>query len=69
MLFPLGAHALATDMAVRLLTNPSRYQAMRHAAIQHARQFGVAQIVPAYESLYQGQACMPHVDYAESGSR
>jgi N-acetyl-alpha-D-glucosaminyl L-malate synthase BshA len=53
MLFPLGDHALATDMAVSILSDPPRRQAMRVAAIRHARQFGYEHVVPAYEALYQ----------------
>jgi N-acetyl-alpha-D-glucosaminyl L-malate synthase BshA len=56
MLFPLGDHALAADMAVRLLSNPLRYRAMRQAAIRQARQFDVDDIVLAYEECYQHQA-------------
>lgn len=57
MLFPLDAHACATDMAVDLLSDPARYGKMREAAIRHARQFGDQHVVPAYEALYQQQPC------------
>ena len=53
LLFPLGEHDLAVEMAVRLLSNPSEHRAMREAAIRRARQFGVERVVPAYERLYQ----------------
>lgn len=53
MLFPLGEHAQAVEMAVNLLSDPSEHRAMRQAAIRHAQQFDVHRIVPAYESLYR----------------
>ena len=53
MLFPLGDQALATDMAVSLLSDPVRHRVMRGAAIRHSRQFGVDRIVPVYEALYR----------------
>jgi L-malate glycosyltransferase len=56
MLFPLGDYAIAADMAVSLLSDLPRRRAMREAAIQHARQFDVDDIVLAYEEFYQRQA-------------
>ena len=56
MLFPLGDYVMAADMAVSLLSDPPRRRAMREAAIQHARQFDVDDIVLAYEEFYQRQA-------------
>lgn len=53
LLFPLGEHEQAVEMAVNLLSNPAEHQAMRKAAIRHARQFSVEHMVPAYERLYQ----------------
>lgn len=55
MLFPLGEHAVAVDMAVRLLSDPLRHRTMRRAAIRQARQFDVDDIVLAYEECYQHQ--------------
>ncbi len=55
MLFPLGDHTMAADMAVELLSDPPRHRAMRQAAIRHARRFDVDDIVVAYETLYQHQ--------------
>ncbi|ETW96995.1 MAG: hypothetical protein ETSY1_24415 [Candidatus Entotheonella factor] len=55
MLFPRGEHAMAADMAVELLSDPPRHRAMRQAAIRHARQFDVDDIISAYEDLYQHQ--------------
>jgi N-acetyl-alpha-D-glucosaminyl L-malate synthase BshA len=55
LLFPLGDNAEAVDLAVDLLTDPARHEAMRRAAIRHAGRFGVAQGVQAYEALYQPQ--------------
>ena len=69
MLFPLGDHALATDMAVSLLSNPLRHRAMREASIRHARQFGVEQVVPAYEALYKRHVCAGSLDYVSSVGR
>lgn len=56
MLFPLGDHALAADMAVSLLSNPPAHRAMRQAAIQHAVKFRVERIVRKYEALYKRRA-------------
>lgn len=56
MLFPLGEHAMAADMAVALLSDPPRYRAMRQAAIRHAQHFDVDDIVLAYEAFYLHQA-------------
>ena len=53
LLFPLGDSAEAVDLAVDLLTDPPRYEAMRQAAIQRAAGFGIEQGVQAYEALYQ----------------
>ena len=53
LLFPLGDNAEAVDLAVGLLTDPPRHDAMRQAAIQRASGFGVEQGVRAYEALYQ----------------
>lgn len=69
MLFPLGDHTAATDMAVSLLSNPLRHQAMREAAVRQARHFGVDRIVPAYEALYQRQAYAGSLDYVSSVGR
>ncbi len=52
LLFPLGEHEQAVEMAVNLLSHPSEHQAMRAAGIRHARQFSTERIVPAYERLY-----------------
>ena len=52
LLFPLGDNAEAVDLAVGLLIDPPRHQAMRQAAIRRAAQFGVEQGVGAYEALY-----------------
>ena len=69
MLFPLGDHALATDMAVSLLSSPLQHRAMREASIRHARRFSVERIVPAYEALYQRQAYARSLDYVSSVGR
>ena len=53
LLFPLGEPEQAVEMAVSMLSNPSKHRAMCEAAIRHARQFGVERVVPAYERLYQ----------------
>jgi glycosyltransferase involved in cell wall biosynthesis len=53
-LFPLGEHEQAVEMAVSMLSNPCEHQAMRQAAIRRARLFAVECVVPAYETLYQG---------------
>jgi glycosyltransferase involved in cell wall biosynthesis len=52
LLFPLGENQRAVKMALNVLSNPSRRQTMRAAAIRHARQFGLDHVVPAYEALY-----------------
>ena len=69
MLFPLGDHALATDMAVSLLSSPLQHRAMREASVRHARRFSVERIVPAYEALYQRQAYARSLDYVSSVGR
>ena len=51
-LFPLGDNAEAVDLAVDLLTDPARHQAMRQSAIRRAGEFAVEQGVQAYEALY-----------------
>jgi L-malate glycosyltransferase len=51
-LFPVGDHASAVDLAVGLLSDPTRYRAMGEAAAIHARRFGQKRIVTAYEKLY-----------------
>ena len=53
LLFPLGDNVEAVDLAVDLLTNPARHEAMRQAALRRAGGFGVEQGVRAYEALYQ----------------
>ena len=53
LLFPLGDNAEAVDLAVDLLTDPARHEAMRQTAIRHASEFGVEQGVRAYTALYQ----------------
>ena len=55
LLFPLGDHAVAADMAVQLLSDPRRHGRMRQAAVRQARQFDVDDIVAAYEACYQYQ--------------
>ncbi len=69
MLFPLGDHALAIDMAVSLLADPPRHRAMRDAAIRHARTFRAEDIVPAYEAIYQRHAYAPSLDHSYPGGR
>ena len=55
LLFPLGDNAEAVELAVDLLTDPARHEAMRQAAIRRASGFGVEQGVRAYAALYQPQ--------------
>ena len=55
LLFSLGDNASAIDLAVELLTNPVRHQAMRGAAVRRASGFSVERGVRAYEMLYQTQ--------------
>ena len=55
LLFALGDNAEAIDLAVDLLTDPARHEAMRQAAIRRASGFGVEQGARAYEALYQLQ--------------
>jgi N-acetyl-alpha-D-glucosaminyl L-malate synthase BshA len=52
-LFPVGEHDLAARLALSLLSDQARHQAMSEAASRHAAQFGFEQIVPVYEDLYQ----------------
>ena len=55
LLFSLGDNAEAVDLAVGLLTDPVRHQAMCDAAVQRARSFSVEQGVRDYETLYHTQ--------------
>ena len=55
LLFSLGDNAEAIRLAVELLTDPVRHQAMRGAAAWRARSFSVEQGVQAYEMLYHTQ--------------
>jgi glycosyltransferase involved in cell wall biosynthesis len=52
-LFPVGEHNLAAWLALNLLSDPGRHQAMGEAAARRAARFGYEQIVPAYEDLYR----------------
>ena len=52
-LFPVGEHDLAARLALNLLSDRDRHQAMSEAAARHADRFGYEQIVPAYEDLYR----------------
>lgn len=69
LLFPLGAHDVAVDMAVSLLSETPRLRAMRDAAVHQARQFHVKYIVPAYEALYQPQVGVSAVSESYSEGR
>ena len=55
LLFPVGDLASAVDLAMGLLSDPTRYRAMGEAATIHARRFGQKRIVTAYEKLYHRQ--------------
>ena len=52
-LFPVGDDDVAVDRAVELLTDLAVYRLMRQAARRQACRYDCAQIVPAYEALYQ----------------
>ena len=56
-LFPVGDHALAVDLALGLLSDPTRYRAMGEAAAIHAYRFGQKGVVTAYEKLYHRLLC------------
>jgi N-acetyl-alpha-D-glucosaminyl L-malate synthase BshA len=51
-LFPPGDLATAVGLAVNLLSDQARYDAMSAAAVRHAARFGHEQVVPLYEDLY-----------------
>ena len=53
MLFQQSENGTAVRMALEILTNPSRHQQMREAALRRARQFDQQYIIPLYESLYR----------------
>lgn len=53
LLFPVGDHQAAVDLAVNLLLNPGQHQKMRERSIRRAHQFEVQRVVPLYEALYQ----------------
>jgi N-acetyl-alpha-D-glucosaminyl L-malate synthase BshA len=51
-LYPPGDRATAIRLAVSLLSDQTRYDAMSAAAVRHAARFGYEQVVPLYEDLY-----------------
>ena len=53
LLFPLGDHDSAVNLALSLLSDPARHCDMTMAAAWRARRFERRQIVSAYEALYQ----------------
>lgn len=53
LLFPAGDNDGAIDLAVELLTDAVRHQAMRGAAVRRASRFALESGVRAYETLYQ----------------
>jgi len=53
LLFPLGDHQAAVNLAVTLLSERSKHQAMREAAVRRARTYGQGKIVSVYERLYE----------------
>jgi N-acetyl-alpha-D-glucosaminyl L-malate synthase BshA len=53
ILEPVGSVEAMGRRAVELLRDPSRYAALRDAAIAKAREFSADRIVPQYETLYQ----------------
>jgi glycosyltransferase involved in cell wall biosynthesis len=52
-LFPVGDHNTAIHLAVNILSDHAKHQAMSEAAVRRAAYFGDERIVPAYEGLYQ----------------
>jgi N-acetyl-alpha-D-glucosaminyl L-malate synthase BshA len=52
-LFPVGEHDLAVRLALSLLSDQVRHQAMSEAAARRAARFGFEQVVPLYEDLYR----------------
>jgi N-acetyl-alpha-D-glucosaminyl L-malate synthase BshA len=53
ILEPVGSVEAMGRRAVELLRDPSRFAAMREAAIAKAREFSADRIVPMYEHLYE----------------
>jgi N-acetyl-alpha-D-glucosaminyl L-malate synthase BshA len=53
ILEPPGSVEAMGRRAIELLREPTRYQAMREAAIARAREFSADRIVPQYEALYE----------------
>jgi N-acetyl-alpha-D-glucosaminyl L-malate synthase BshA len=51
-LYPPGDQATAVRLAVALLSDRARHDAMSAAAARHAARFGYEQVVPLYEDLY-----------------
>jgi L-malate glycosyltransferase len=51
-LYPPGDQATAVRLAVSLLSDQARHDAMSAAAARHAARFGYEQVVPLYEDLY-----------------
>ena len=53
ILEPVGSVEAMGRRAIELLRDPTRYAAMREAAVAKAREFSAERIVPQYEALYQ----------------
>jgi N-acetyl-alpha-D-glucosaminyl L-malate synthase BshA len=53
ILEPAGSVEAMGRRAIELLRDADRYRAMREAAIERAREFSAARIVPQYEALYE----------------
>ncbi len=53
LLFPPAEPKVAVDMAVALLSNQIQHQAMREAAVSHARNYGQIKVVTVYENYYR----------------
>jgi len=52
LLFPVGACDAAVELALEILSNPDRHQAMGKAARIRALAYSSEHIIPQYETLY-----------------
>jgi N-acetyl-alpha-D-glucosaminyl L-malate synthase BshA len=53
LLFPSAEPAAAVDLAVAVLSDPVKHQAMREAAVSRARSYRQTKVVTAYENYYR----------------
>lgn len=60
LLFPPEDHQAAVQLAVQVLSDPSRHMVMREAAIRRARAYEQGHVVKLYESFYRNLQARRH---------